>query len=324
MNVVERAFVAFGVEASLGWRIVGTLAVLFGWIVVMRLIRRVLARTVDDLTSRFSMGRIASYVVALISIMLIARLWIQGIAGLATYLGLLSAGVAIALQDLITNLAGWLFILLRRPFRIGDRIEIGGHAGDVVDIRPFRFLMLEIGAKWVHAEQSTGRILHVPNGWVFKHSVANYAEAFGYIWNEIQVVVTFESDWRRAKKALELIVGENAEEIEPAVRKQIALAAENLHIQFTKVTPVVWTSALDQGVALTLRYLCKPRDRRASTSAMWEKILDAFASMPDVDLAYPTTRFFEFATEGKTVTLDHDLEAETQRPSRPSKPVRPG
>jgi small-conductance mechanosensitive channel len=148
----------------------------------------------------------------------------------------------------------------------------------------------------------------VPNGWVFKHTVANYAEAFGYIWNEIQVVVTFESDWRKAKKALEEIVGENAEEIEPAVRKQIALAAESLHIQFTKVTPVVWTTALDQGVALTLRYLCKPRERRASTSAMWEKILDAFASMPDVDLAYPTTRFFEQATEGKTVTLDHDLE----------------
>jgi small-conductance mechanosensitive channel len=317
MNVVDRAFAAFGIDAVFGWRILGTLAVLAGWLVILRLMRRVLARTVDDLTSRFSMGRIASYVVGLIAIMLIARLWIQGIAGLATYLGLLSAGVAIALQDLITNLAGWLFILLRRPFRIGDRIEIGGHAGDVVDIRPFRFLMLEIGAKWVHAEQSTGRILHVPNGWVFKHPVANYAEAFGYIWNEIQVVVTFESDWRRAKLALEAIVGENAEHIEPEVRKQIAIAAESLHIQFTHVTPVVWTTALDQGVALTMRYLCKPRDRRSSTSAMWEKILDAFAGMPDVDLAYPTTRFFEHAAEGKTVTQDHDLSAEVPRPSRP-------
>src|SRR5688500_7246155 len=273
MDAVDRAFAAIGLDPSLGWRILGTVTVLVGWLVVMRLIRRVLARTVDDLTSRFSMGRIASYVVALIGIMLIARLWIQGIAGLATYLGLLSAGVAIALQDLITNLAGWLFILLRRPFRIGDRIEVGGHAGDVVDIRPFRFLMLEIGAKWVHAEQSTGRILHVPNGWVFKHSVANYTEAFGYIWNEIQVVVTFESDWRKAKKALEEIVGENAEHIEPEIRKQIARAAESLHIQLTKVTPVVYTTALDQGVALTMRYLCKPRERRSSTSAMWEKIL---------------------------------------------------
>jgi small-conductance mechanosensitive channel len=307
MNAVERFFVAFGLEASLGWRLLGTVAVLAGWLLVMRLIRRVLARTVDDLTSRFSMARIASYVVGVIGMLLIARLWIQGIAGLATYLGLLSAGIAIALQDLITNLAGWLFILIRRPFRIGDRIEVGGHAGDVVDIRPFRFLMLEVGAKWVHAEQSTGRLLHVPNGWVFKHSVANYDDAFGYIWNEIEVTVTFESNWRKAKKALEEIVGENAEHIEPEVRKQIARAAESLHIQFAKVTPVVWTHAVDSGVTLTLRYLCKARERRASTSAIWEKILDAFAAMPDVDLAYPTTRFFEHATEGKTVTLEHEL-----------------
>lgn len=307
MNAVDRAFLAFGLEPSFGWRILGTVAVLTGWLLVMRLVRRVLARTVDDLTSRFSMARIASYVVGLIGVLLIARLWIQGIAGLATYLGLLSAGVAIALQDLITNLAGWLFILLRRPFRIGDRIEVGGHAGDVVDIRPFRFLMLEIGAKWVYAEQSTGRLLHVPNGWVFKHSVANYSEAFGYIWNEIQVTVTFESDWRKAKQALEAIVKENAEEIEPEVRKQIAQAAESLHIQFTHVTPVVWTGASDNGVTLTLRYLCKPRERRASTSAIWEKILDGFAAMPDVDLAYPTTRFFAQDAEGKALTLDHEI-----------------
>jgi small-conductance mechanosensitive channel len=307
MDVVEGAFRAVGLEPALGWRVLGTIAVLVGWLVVLRLVRRVLARTVDDLSSRFSMARIAWYIVGLIAVLLIARLWIQGIAGLATYLGLLSAGIAIALQDLITNLAGWLFIIVRRPFRIGDRVEIGGHAGDVVDIRPFRFLMLEIGAKWVHAEQSTGRLLHVPNGWVFKHSVANYTEAFGYIWNEIQVTVTFESDWRKAKRALEDIVGENAEKIEPEVRKQIAEAAETLHIRFEKVTPVVWTGTNDNGVTLTMRYLCTARGRRESTSAIWEKILDALAAMPDVDLAYPTTRFFEHAAEGKTVTLEHDI-----------------
>src|SRR5687768_4007024 len=127
MNGVDRAFLAIGIDPSFGWRILGTVAILLGWLVVMRLIRRVLARTVDDLTSRFSMGRISGYVVGLIALMLVARIWIQGIAGLATYFGLLSAGIAIALQDLITNLAGWLFILLRRPFRIGDRVEIGGH-----------------------------------------------------------------------------------------------------------------------------------------------------------------------------------------------------
>ncbi len=313
MNALERTFAALGIEGGFAFRVLGTVGVFVAWLLVMRLVRRLLARTVDDLSSRFSMIRIASYVVGLISVLLIARLWVQGVAGLATYLGLVSAGIAIALQDLITNLAGWLFILLRRPFRIGDRIQIGPHSGDVVDIRPFRFLMLEIG-QWVQADQSTGRLLHVPNGWVFKNPIANYHEAFGYIWNEIEVVVTFESDWRKAKKTLESIINENAEKIEPEVRKQIAAAAERLHIQFTKVTPVVWTTAVDSGVRLTMRYLCKPRERRSTSSAIWEKILDAFAAMPDVDLAYPTTRFFQHAAEGKTVTLEHDVGRRSDAP----------
>lgn len=306
MNALERTFLALGLDPAFVWRVLGTVTVLTAWLVVMRVVRRVVARTVEDPSSRFSMVRMTSYVVGIVSVLVIARLWIQGVAGLATYLGLLSAGIAIALQDLITNLAGWLFILLRRPFRIGDRIQVGTHSGDVVDIRPFRFMMLEIG-QWVHADQSTGRVLHIPNGWIFKNPIANYNEGFDYIWNEIPVTVTFESDWRKAKKALESIVNENAAEIEPEIRKQIAAGADSLHIKFGKVTPVVWTTALDNGVCLTIRYLCKPRERRSSTSAIWEKILDAFAAMPDVDLAYPTTRFFEHATEGKTVTLEHEV-----------------
>ena len=305
MDFLERAFGALGVEATLGWRLLGTVGILLAWMLVMRVARRLLARTVDDLASRFSIIRAVSYVVSVISVLLMLRIWVQGIAGLATYLGLVSAGIAIALQDLITNLAGWLFIIIRRPFRVGDRIEIASHAGDVVDIRPFRFIMLEIG-QWVHADQSTGRILHVPNGWVFKNSVANYTEAFGYIWNEMAVTVTFESDWRKAKAALQEILDENVATIEPEIRKQMSEAAETMHIQFSKVTPVVWTTVGDSGVILTCRYLCTPRARRSSASAIWERVLDAFAAMPDVDLAYPTTRFFEGA-EGKTVTLDHEL-----------------
>jgi small-conductance mechanosensitive channel len=299
MNALERAFVALGIEPTFAWRVLGTAAVIVAWLVVLRLVRRLFARTVDDLQTRFSLGRIASYVLGSTSLLVIARIWIQGVAGVSTYLGLLSAGLAIALQDLITNLAGWLFVILRRPFKIGDRIQIGGHAGDIVDIRPFRFMMLEIG-EWVEADQSTGRVIHIPNGWVFKHAVANYDEAFAYIWNELQVTVTFESDWRAAKGALEQIVGENSEAIEPEIRRRMTETAHTIHHQLPTLKPTVWTTAADSGVMLTVRYLCKPRERRSSASAIWEKVLDAFAALPNVDLAYPTTRFFDNTAEGKS------------------------
>lgn len=205
MSIVDRIAATVGIPADTLWRVLGTTAIVVLWFVVSRLTRRVVARTVEDDASRFHMTRVSGYAIGAVGVFLVARLWIQGINGIATYFGLLSAGIAIALQDPLTNLAGWLFILIRRPFRIGDRVQVGANTGDVVDIRPLRFLMLEVG-NWVHADQGTGRLLHVPNGLVFKNTVANYDEAFGYIWNEIEVIVTFESNWRNAKRALEQIL----------------------------------------------------------------------------------------------------------------------
>lgn len=289
-----------GMSSDTVWRIIGTVIALLFWAVLGRIGRRVIARAVDDsdAASRYHMIRVTGYVIGLAAVIVIARLWIQGIAGIATYFGLLSAGIAISLQDPLTNLAGWLYILIRRPFRVGDRIQVGTNTGDVVDIRPFRFIMLEIG-NWVHGDQGTGRILHVPNGLVFKHSIANYDEAFGYIWNELDVTVTFESDWRLAKRTLEHILEGQSEKIDEHVRKRVDEAAHVLHIKFPKLTPIVWTTVADCGVRLTMRYLCKPRARRSSAAHIWEQVLDAFAELPKVDFAYPTTRLYNNVQEGK-------------------------
>ena len=93
-------------------------------------------------------------------------IWLEGIRSFATYFGLLSAGLAVALKDPITNLIGWAFIIWRKSFEVGDRVEIGEYAGGVVDQRIFQFSLMEI-SNWVAADQSTERILHVPNGMVF-------------------------------------------------------------------------------------------------------------------------------------------------------------
>jgi small-conductance mechanosensitive channel len=314
MMALDETVRALGLEPAFAWRVLGTAATLLTWLLVMRVARRLFARTVDDLGSRFSMTRIASYVIGTSALLVVARIWIQGIAGVSTYLGLLSAGLAIALQDLITNFAGWLFILLRRPFRIGERIEIGGHTGDVVDIRPFRTLMLEIG-EWMHGDHHTGRVIHIPNGWVFKHAIANYDEAFAYIWNELEITVTFESDWRSAKAALEAIVAETTKKAEPEIRRHLRSSSEIIQLRFSTFAPVVATSVVDSGVKFSMRYLCMPRDRGPTSTAIWEKVLAAFSAMPDVDLAYPTTRFIETRTEAKASPDGHDREAQSRERS---------
>ena len=132
-------------------------------------------------------------------VVIISAIWINTVDSLATYLGLATAGLAIALQSPIVNLAGWLFILLRRPFEVGDRIQVGQHAGDVIDIRFYQFTINEIG-NWVDADQSTGRVIHIPNGVVFREPQANYTQGFTHIWHEIGVMVTFESNWGKSQR----------------------------------------------------------------------------------------------------------------------------
>ena len=133
--------------------------------------------------------------------LLIGRAWLEGVLTLATYLELVSAGTAIALRDPIADWFSWIFIGWRSPSVIGDRVSIGGQTGDVIDIGMSTLSLLET-AEEESGEQATGRIAHVPNGKVFTEPLANVTQGLSYMWNEIPVTVTFESDWREARRIL--------------------------------------------------------------------------------------------------------------------------
>ncbi len=235
-------------------------------------------------------------------IIVIGAIWIDKIGSLATFLGLLTAGLAIALQDPIVNLAGWLFILIRKPFEVGDRIEIGNIAGDVIDVRFFQFTLNEI-KNWVDAEQSTGRIVHIPNGKVFKEPQANYTQGFSHIWNEIGVLVTFESNWKLAKEILNETIDKHSEHLSKKAENKLREASKKFMIFYSSLTPIVYTSVKDSGVMLTIRYLVDPRKRRGSEEAIWEEILNKFSEHNDIDFAYPTQRIYYNLKEGKAGTV---------------------
>ncbi|HET6349137.1 MAG TPA: mechanosensitive ion channel domain-containing protein [Candidatus Krumholzibacteria bacterium] len=251
----------------------------------------VLRRRITDRRHRYRAHRALLYAYSVLLILLIGPIWIEGISSLTTFLGLAGAGIAVAMHDTIANIAGWVFIISRKPFQVGDRIQIGSTAGDVVDIRIFQFSLVEIG-NWVDADQSTGRIVHVPNSMVLRETLANYQVGFEYIWHEIPVLITFESDWKHAKKLLEDIAEKSASPYSEGVQEQLHKAEEKFFLSYGEITPVVYTTVKDSGVLLTVRYLVNPRERRASEQEIWEATLDAFAAAERIDLAYPTTRFY--------------------------------
>ncbi len=255
------------------------------------LIVKIINRNIIDVKTQYHWRKLIKSTIFIIIIILVGRIWFKGAQSLVTYLGLLSAGVAIALKDVLANLAGWLYIISRRPFNVGDRVQIGEFAGDVIDQSFFEFTLLEIG-NWVHADQSTGRLVHIPNGKIFSQDLANYDKGFKYLWNEIEVVVTFESDWQKAKKILLDIANNKGENISKRMENQIKRAAKKYMIYYKELTPIVYTSVIDHGVKLTIRHLCETRKRRGYTEAIWEDILLEFVKNKNIELAYPTTRFY--------------------------------
>jgi len=279
-------------------KLILSIGILFFLLAVRFMVNLILRRRIADPKLLYRSRRAILYAFTILLILLIGPIWLEGLASLTTFLGLVSAGIAVSMHDTIANIAGWFFIISRKPFKVGDRIQIGKTAGDVIDIRFFQFSLVEIG-NWVDADQSTGRIVHVPNSKVLKESLANYHIGFEYIWNEIPVLITFESNWKKAKSLLDTIAHQNVKHLSEGAEEQIRRAAEKYFISYGTFTPIVYTTVKESGVLLTVRYLVDPRQRRTTEQQIWEATLDAFAREDDIELAYPTTRFYHKEHPGK-------------------------
>lgn len=287
-----------GLSPELQRRLLTTLATVAGLWLLRRVWLALVYRRVRDPWARYRWRKGTMYAAVGVGALLVGRVWVEGLGALATFFGLVGAGIVIALRDVLANLAGWAHLLWRRPFEVGDRIQIGQHAGDVIDIGVFQFSLNEIGV-WVQADQSTGRLVHIPNGRVLTEPIANYHQGFPYVWHEVPVFLSFESNWRKAKEILTRIAVRHAEHLTAEAERNLLEVSRKYLIAYTKLTPIVYTKVVEDGVRLTLRYLVEPRRRRGTEQAIWEDILDEFARAPDIEFGYITRRGYNHAVEGK-------------------------
>ena len=230
-----------------------------------------------------------AYATTGLATLFVIAIWVDGLSQVGTFLGLVSAGVAIALKDLLVDIAGWMILITKPPFEVGDRIQIGPHSGDVVDVSVLHFHLLEIG-NWVDSDQSTGRVIQIPNAKILTDPIANYTSEFPFLWHEVPVVITFESDWRRAKTLLMEMVSKASVETSRRAAEFLRKRPSRMLISYGTVTSTVYTSVLDHGICLSMRFLTDPRRRRAFDQSLWEGVLDIVSNEPDIELAYPTQR----------------------------------
>jgi len=232
------------------------------------------------------------YIFFFISLIIIIDLWFEGFTKVLTLFGLLAAGIAFALKEPIVNLFGWVYIFWRGPIKIGDRIEIDDQVGDVIEITPFHFDMLEL-RNWVDGDLYTGRLISIPNAKVFNYSNINSSSGYKSIWNELKVRITFESDWKKAKEMLIESAKNNSnfQDTQATYDAYKTLRAYMIHnVEFE---PVVFTKIVENGVELRVRYFCSIYNRTASEAKIYEEILEKCNASDNIKFAYQTTRFYE-------------------------------
>jgi small-conductance mechanosensitive channel len=204
-------------------------------------------------------------------------IWNEYIQSLMTLISVTSAAMTIALRELILNFFCGIYIKMKKPFQVEDRIEVKGIRGDVMNISSLNFEVLEISTKDDHG-QSTGVIVTFPNSVVFSEPVRNLNKGFKYVWDELTVKVTMDSDLVKNKQELYKIVNniEIIKNIPKKMKAQINDINTTNRVYFNKYDPTIYTKIVGDHIELTIRYLMHPKKGRYVESVIWNKILEKY------------------------------------------------
>ena len=265
-------------------------------IAVGRIISSAISRYIQNDQKKLELKKWTRYITAsfvLIWILILYNSHIQKDTPFFLFIiGILLAGIAISMRDVFSNIVGWLVIISGKGFKNGDRIKIGSITGDVIDIGIFRTVIAEIG-EWVAADQSTGRLISMPNSIVLKQEICNYTQGYDFIWDEIRVLITFESNWQKAEEIMNEIALKDFNEKKEQIQERLKKVKRNFLLRFNYITPKVYVDIKDSGVELALRYLVRVRRRRTIEDYVAREILTHFQKESDIDFAYPTMRIYK-------------------------------
>ena len=207
----------------------------------------------------------------------VVLIWKEQIKGLMTLISFVSAAVTIALREIIFNFFAGIYINAKKILDIEDRIEIKGIKGDVITIHSLGFEMLEI-AEGSEYEQSTGKIVHIPNSAIFTEPTKNFTKAFKYIWDEIKINVELDSDIEDTKNVLNYILESNEvlKEIPKKMEKQVDDATVQYRIYYNNLEPIIYTRIEESHIEFSLRYLVHPKKIRIVQNEIYLKVLEQY------------------------------------------------
>ncbi|MBP1927472.1 small-conductance mechanosensitive channel [Methanolinea mesophila] len=242
---------------------------------------------ISDKRTRYSLNKVF-YVLSIVIFLVVSMLLVvQDPSSLLVTFGIIGAAIAFALQDVFKNFVGSIIIMGGNLFRVGDRIEIEGFYGDVMDIGLMNSTLMEI-REWVDGDQATGRINLVPNGLVIAHTVHNYTKDHSFIWDEIFIPVTYNSDWKKAISIITEVITRETGEVTSRAEAEIERLGEKYYLSRSVIEPAVYLRFTDNWIALYARYTTDVRNRRVVNTRLSRLILERLEVEPDITVASQT------------------------------------
>ncbi|MEZ5344628.1 MAG: mechanosensitive ion channel family protein [Pyrinomonadaceae bacterium] len=256
-------------------RLIVAILGLFVVILVAKLVKGSITRYVKTVDTRYKLRKFVSFLSYIVIVLLLTIVFSDRLGNLTVAMGVAGAGVAFALQEVIASFAGWFAIIFAGFYKTGDRVQLGGIKGDVIDVSFLRTTLMEVG-EWVSADLYSGRVVRVANSFVFKEPVFNYSGEFPFLWDEITVPIKYGSDHNLARRILEDVS-----------RKAVTGYSKDAHrawIEFSKqfllenatVEPIVTLALNDNWMEFTLRYVVDFKARRRTKDTLFNQILDEF------------------------------------------------
>lgn len=243
-------------------------------------IKKSLGRYVRDDNNWYKTRKAANIFGFVLTAVFLAVLYSDMLGGITVILSVASAGIAFSLREVIASIAGWLTILVGGMFSTGDRVQLGGVTGDVIDIGVLRTTIMETG-DWVNADLYNGRIVKIANSFVFTEPVYNYSTDFPFLWDEITLPVKFGSDYTFTRELIRTSALDEIEKYSGQTQEYWNKMVRKYIIEDARTEPMVTLAVNDNWVEFTLRYVVDYKSRRSTKDILFTKILEEIERHPE-------------------------------------------
>ena len=263
---------------------------------ILFLLKLIIKKYIKDNERFYTANKIITFVNFTLIIFILFFNYIENVSYLVTILGFASAGIAIAMKDWFMSILGWLVIVFGGSIHVGDRIRVDMegmvYIGDVLDISLLRITLLEdITLSSVMKNRRAGRIIFVPNNYVFTRMIANYTHnSLKTVWDGIDIVVTFDSNHKKALHICKEITRKYSKGYTDITRKQLNKLRNNYNLKNTNVEPRIFSFIDPNGVVISSWYLTNAYGTLTLRSTISMEIVEEFNKVDDITIAYPTQR----------------------------------